>query len=414
MATAPDPPDVTTPSLYLDGVPHDRFTAMRAAPGLTWHPYESSGFWAVTRHADVKEASKRADVFSSGIGHTNLWDLQPDALEARRSILDTDAPDHTRLRRLVSKAFTPRAIRAWENVTREITAELLDAYLDAGGGDWVGMVAAPLPIRVILTILGVPLEDADYLVEISNYLVEGTSDKPSLPADAYGNTTELRLLPFQSPASHALYEYGEKMGARRRAEPGDDMVTLLVRAEDEGDRLSHNEFRNLFHALVFAGNETTRTAITHGAMAFAEFGDQWQRILDDPALLETGVEEVIRWASPVLHMRRTAAVDTELAGTAIPAGDKVVLWYISANRDEAVFDDPFHFDVGRIDNPHQAFGGGGPHFCLGAFLARMEVTVLMQEMAERRMVLESRGKAVHAPSNFVHGVLSVEMGATRA
>ncbi|MDE0067630.1 MAG: cytochrome P450 [Acidimicrobiaceae bacterium] len=405
--------DVTTPSLYLNGAPHDRFAEMRERPGLTWHPYEASGFWAVTRHADVKEASKRAKEFSSGLGHTNLWDLEPDALEARRSIIDTDPPDHTRLRRLVSKAFTPRNIRQWENLTREITEELLDDYLASGGGDWVEMVAAPLPIRVILAILGVPAEDADFLVELSNHLVEGTGEGPSLPPDAYGNTTDLRLLPFGSPASHALYEYGENLGAKRRDDPRDDMVTMLIQASEDGDRLSHDEYRNFFHVLVFAGNETTRTAITHGAMAFADCPDQWQRILADETLLESGVEEVLRWATPVLHMRRTAATDAELSGTPISAGDKVVMWYVSANRDETVFDDPFVFDVGRQDNPHFAFGGGGPHFCLGAFLARMEISVLVSEMRKRSMVLERRGEAVHAPSNFVHGVLSVEMEASR-
>ncbi len=405
--------DVTTPSLYLNGAPHERFAEMRERPGLTWHPYESSGFWAVTRHADVKEASKRVKDFSSGLGHTNLWDLEPDALEARRSIIDTDPPDHTRLRRLVSKAFTPRNIRQWEGLTREITEELLDDYLASGGGDWVEMVAAPLPIRVILAILGVPGKDADFLVELSNHLVEETGEGPSLPPDAYGNTTDLRLLPFGSPASHALYEYGEKLGAKRRDDPRDDMVTMLIQASEDGDRLSHDEYRNFFHVLVFAGNETTRTAITHGAMAFADYPEQWQRILADETLLESGVEEVLRWATPVLHMRRTAATDTELSDTEISAGDKVVMWYVSANRDETVFDDPFVFDVGRGDNPHFAFGGGGPHFCLGAFLARMEISVLVSEMRKRSMVLERRGEAVHAPSNFVHGVLSVEMGASR-
>ena len=167
----------------------------------------------MTRHADVKEVSRLPEIFSSGIGHSNLWDLEADALEARRSIIDTDAPDHTRLRRLVSKAFTPRNIRVWEDTTREIAAELLDDFVAAGGGDWVEMVAAPLPIRVILSILGVPVEDSDFLVELSNYLVEGTGDELSLPNDAFGNTTELRLLPFGSPASHALYEYAEKIGA---------------------------------------------------------------------------------------------------------------------------------------------------------------------------------------------------------
>ena len=408
-----DGPDVTTPSLYLRGAPHERFAEMRARTGLTWHPYESSGFWAVTRHSDIKEASKRAKEFSSGLGHSNLWDLEPDALEARRSIIDTDPPDHTRLRRLVSKAFTPRNIRRWEDLTREITEELLDEYLASGGGDWVEMVAAPLPIRVILAILGVPVEDADFLVELSNYLVEGTGDQPSLAPDAYGNTTDLRLLPFGSAASHALYEYGENLGAKRREDPRDDMVTMLVQASEDGDRLSHDEYRNFFHVLVFAGNETTRTAMTHGAMALADHPDQWQRILADEALLTPATEEVLRWASPVLHMRRTAAIDTELSGTPISAGDKVVMWYVSANRDETVFENPFVFDVSRPDNPHFAFGGGGPHFCLGAFLARMEITVLLTEMSKRSMVLERRGEAVHAPSNFVHGVLSVEMGASR-
>ncbi len=407
-------PDITTPSLYLDGIPHDRFAAIRETPGLTWHPYDDplskgGGFWAVTRHQDIKEMSKRADVFSSAIGHSNLWDLEADALEARRSIIDSDAPDHTRLRRLVSKAFTPRNIRVWEDTTRQITAELLDEFIAAGGGDFVKMVAAPLPIRVILTILGVPIDDADFLVELSNYLVEGTGDAPSLPDDAYGNETPLRLLPFGSPASHALYEYAEKIGAERKAAPQEDIVTQLVLAEEDGDRLSAAEYRNFFHVLIFAGNETTRTAMTHGAIAFAENPDQWDRLMADRTLVEKAVDEVIRWATPVLHMRRTAAEDTELAGTQIAKGDKVVMWYAAANRDPEVFDDPFTFDIGRDDNPHFAFGGGGPHFCLGAFLARMEIQVLLEEMVARGLGLKMTKTPVHAPSNFVHGVLSVEM-----
>lgn len=403
------PVDIASPSRYADALPHEDYARLREIPGVVWHPYERSGFWAVTRHADVREVSKSPDRFSSGIGHTNLWDLEADALEARRSIIDTDAPDHTRLRRLVSSAFTPRNIRRWTDTTREIAAELLDEFVERGGGDWVELVAAPLPIRVILTILGVPVEDADHLVELSNYLVEGTSEQPSLAPDAFGNTTELRLLPFASPASHALFEYGERLGALRRAEPRDDLVTQLVLAEDDGDRLSHAEFRNMFHVLVFAGNETTRTAITHGAIAFAEHPDQWDRLTADAALLDSAVEEVLRWATPVLHMRRTAVDDTELAGTPIAAGDKVVMWYASSNRDPDAFDEPFRFDIGRADNPHHAFGGGGPHFCLGAFLARMEIKVLFEEMLARGITLERTDRPVRVASNFVHGVLSVGM-----
>ena len=402
-------PEIADPRLYLDGMPHERFAQIRAMPGLAWHPYGDNGFWAVTRHADVRAVSRNPAVFSSAIGHTNLWDLEADALEARRSLIDTDAPDHTRLRRLVAGAFTPKNIRRWEEAVRDITVELLDDFVARGGGDWVELVAAPLPIRVILAMLGVPVADADYLVELSNYLVEGTSDTQSIPPDAFDNTTELRLLPFNSPASHALFEYGDEMRAQRRAEPRNDLVTQLVKAEADGGRVSRHEYRHLFHLLVFAGNETTRTAISHGAMALAAHPDQWQRILDNPELIETATDEVIRWATPVLHMRRTAAADCELAGTRIAAGDKVVMWYGSANRDEAAFTDPFHFDVGRTDKEHFAFGGGGPHLCLGAFLARLEVSVLLEEMAARRLFLEQLGEPVRVASNFVHGVLSVEM-----
>jgi len=402
-------PDIADPNLYLDGIPHARFAEIRATPGLAWHPYNDDGFWVVSRHEDARHVSRNPEIFSSAIGHTNLWDLEADALEARRSLIDTDAPDHTRLRRLLATAFTPRNVRKWEETVREITAEVLDGFVEAGGGDWVEMVAAPIPIRVILTMLGVPTEDADYLVELSNYLVEGTGETQSIPPDAFGNTTELRLLPFNSPASHALFEYGESLRQQRREDPQSDLVTHLVEAEAEGERLSPSEFRNMFHLLVFAGNETTRTALSHGAMAFASHPEQWQRVARDPALLESATEEVLRWATPVLHMRRTAAVDTELSGTSIAAGDKVVMWYASSSFDSEVHEDPHVFDIGGEANPHDAFGGGGPHHCLGAFLARLEISILIEEMAKRSLALEQIGAPQRAPSNFVHGVLSVDM-----
>jgi cholest-4-en-3-one 26-monooxygenase len=275
------------------------------------------------------------------------------------------------------------------------------------------MVAAPLPIRVILSILGVPVSDSDYLVELSNYLIEGTGDRPTLPADAYGNTTPLRLLPFGSAASHALYEYGEQIGEARRAAPQDDIVTQLVLAEDDGERLSRSEYRNLFHVLVFAGNETTRTALTHGAMAFADHPQQWARLAADRTLLDPAVEEVLRWSTPVLHMRRTAVGDTELAGTSIAAGDKVVMWYASANYDPIAFADPMRFDISARETVHTTFGGGGPHFCLGAFLARMEIAVVLDEMMRRGIRLTPSGPPQRVASNFVHGIASVSFGVER-
>jgi len=351
--------------------------------------------------------SRHPEIFSSAIGHVNLWDLEADALEARRSILEHDPPAHTRLRRVVSKAFTPRSLRGYERATRSVAAELLEGVQAAGGAEWVGTVAAPLPIRVIIAILGVPDDDADLMVELSNHLVEGTTGEQSLDPGAYGNTTDLRLLPFASPAAHGLYEYGARLGEQRRREPADDLVTRLVHAEVDGDRLTPSEFRNFFQVLVFGGNETTRTAITHGTIAFAEHPDQWDRLRSDPSLVDSAVEEVIRWASPILHMRRTAAADTVLAGTAVAAGDKVVMWYPSANRDGAVFDRPDEFDIGRDPNDQISFGGGGPHFCLGAFLARLELRVLFEEMIERGLQPRAARDLVRVPSNFVHGVESV-------
>lgn len=404
------PVDITSADQYLHGIPDNEFRSLRDRQGLSWIPYQDNGFWAVTRHSDVQEVSRDSERFSSAIGHTNLWDLEADALEARRSLIDTDAPDHTRLRRVVSKAFTPRNIKVWENNTREIAGLALDNFVAQGGGNWVELVAAPLPINVIMSIMGVPLDDADWLVEMSNYLVEGTADDQSLPVDAFGNTTPLRLLPFNSPASHALFTYGQELGDKRRVDPKDDLVTRLVTAEIDGERLTESEYKNFFHLTIFAGNETTRTAITHGGIAFANNPEQWGMLQKDPGLLDSAVEEVLRWASPVLHMRRTATSDTEVAGTSIARGDKVVMWYCSANRDSDVFDDPFEFDITRTNNHHFAFGGGGSHFCMGAFLARMEIKVLFEEMLARNITLTKQSEPVRSPSNFVHGVLSVDLG----
>lgn len=403
---------VTEPSLYLNGLPHQRFARMRSTPGLVWHPYEDSGFWAVTRHSDVKTVSRDNAVYSSAIGHTNLWDLEADALEARRSMIDTDIPDHTRLRQIVAAAFTPKNVMHWETAIRQITADLLDQFIENGSGDWVQCVAAPLPIRVILTMLGVPVQDADYLVKLSNYLVEGTGDTQSIPPDAFGNTTELRLLPFNSPASHALFEYADQLKEQRRNNRSDDLVSTILTAQDSGERLSLNEYRNLFHILVFAGNETTRTALSHGAIALADNPDQWQQLIDNPSLIKNATEEILRWSTPVIHMRRTLSQDAELSGTTMRAGDKVVMWYGSANFDEEIYQEPLKFDVTRTDNPQYAFGGGGRHMCLGAYLARLEISIFLEEMCKRQLKLKRLGDPVRPASNFVHGVQSVQIAVT--
>ena len=337
----------------------------------------------------------------------NLWELDAEAQAARRSLIETDGMPHTRLRRLVTQPFTLRRMAEYTDATRAIVDELLDAMIGAGPVDVVRMLSEPLPIRVIVSILGIPRSDGDFLVHLSNQLVEGTSDREQDP-HAYGNTTPLELLPFNSPAAHALFEFGRTLGAERRANPGDDLVSKLITAEVDGDHLTDAEFCNFFQLLVFAGNETTRTAISNGLIAFMQHPEQLQRLQDDPSLIPNAVEEVIRWATPVLHMRRTATADTELHGTRIAAGDWVVIWYASANFDEAAFERPLEFDVARPVKPeHVAFGAFGPHHCLGAPLARLEIRLLLEQLVARRIRIEAAGIPARVRSNFVNGVLSL-------
>lgn len=400
--------DIASARAYEHGIPHERFALLRRRDPVHWHPWawRGGGFWAVTRHEDVVAVSRDPVTFSSARGHIYLWDLEEDALEARRSIIETDPPDHTRLRRIVSSAFTPRQVREYEAFTRAIAGELLDAAARQGEVDFVEAVSAPLPINVIVSILGIPAEDGPLMVELSNELVEGTAGR-ELDPHAYGNTTPLRLLPFGSPAAWALFQYGRRIGETRRREPRDDLVTRLVFAEVEGDRLSEAEYANFFQVLVFAGNETTRTAISHGVLALMENPEQQERLHADPTLIPLAVEEIIRWATPVIYFRRTATRDTEIRGVPVTEGDKVVMWYASANFDEAVFDEPLRFDVGRRPNDHVSFGGGGPHFCLGAWLARLEIRVLLEEIVRRGIRFEPAGPPLRVRSNFVNGILEL-------
>jgi cholest-4-en-3-one 26-monooxygenase len=406
--------DVASQELYEQGVPHEAFRFLREHDPVHWHPWDwqGGGFWALTKHADVVAVSKDSATFSSAAGHIYLWDLEPDALEARRSLIETDPPDHSRLRRIVSSAFTPKKVKDYEAYTREIASTLLDGVVSKGDFDWVEGIAAPLPINVVVSILGIADEDAPMMVELSNHLAEGTSDIPLDPS-AYGNTTPLRLLPFNSPASWALFEYARRIGEERRKNPRDDLVSRLVHAEVDGDRLTDAEYTNFFQLMVFAGNETTRTAISQGMLALMEHPEQMDRIVEDPALIPTAVEELIRWASPVMYFRRTATRDTELRGVPIRAGDKVVMWYISANYDEEVFADPYRLDVARIPNDEVSFGGGGAHYCLGAFLARLEITILLEEMLARRIRFRLAGRPRRLRSNFVNGIASMPVSVVR-
>lgn len=403
-----DDVDIANPEVYEQGIPHAAFAQLRKLDPVHWHRWDWSGggFWAVTTYDDLTTVTRDAETYTS-TEHVNLWELSPEAQEARRSLIETDGQEHLRLRRLVSAPFTPRRMGDYEAATRAILSELLDGIIDGGELDIVPALSEPYPIRVIVSFLGIDPAQGEFLVHLSNQLVEGTSNRVLDPT-AYGNTTPLEMLPFGSPAAHALFEFGRKLGAERLTTPGDDLVSKLVTAEIDGDRLTDSEFCNFFQLLTFAGNETTRTAISNGLLAFMQNPDQLRLLQDNPTLIAQAVEEVIRYATPVLHMRRTATRNTTLHGTNIAKGDKVVMWYASANFDETVFPDPLKFDITRPLKPIQlAFGANGRHHCLGAPLARLEVRLLLEELISRDIELVQTADVVRVRSNFVNGILSL-------
>lgn len=412
MKTPTAPIDLNDARSFALGIPHDAFAEMRATPGLTWTPDSDdagAGFWSVTRHADLVSVSRDTDTYSSAVGHIQIYDIDEDALDARASMIDMDPPMHTRLRRLVSSAFTPRHVQSYRTSIRSRVNNVLDVLMANGGGDWVSTVAAPIPIGVICDLMGVPEADHQHLIELSDHLVAGTGNEP-LDPDAYGNTTELRLLPFNSPAAYAMSAYANRLADQRRADlaagtAGDDLVTKLLEAEVDGERLTPEEFANFFRLMIFAGNETTRSAMSHLALHWHQFADQFERARDDRSLVASLADEVIRYSSPILYFRRTVTKPTELSGTPLAAGDKVVMWYASADFDETIWDQPRDFIADRPSvPPHVAFGGGGAHFCLGASLARLEIVELIDEMLDRSLRFASVEQPAFVESNFVNGI----------
>ncbi|MFF0307841.1 cytochrome P450 [Streptosporangium sp. NPDC004379] len=379
-----------------EGAPHDQFAWLRANDPVHRHGGGDPGwpdFWAVTRHADVVQVSRRPDLFSSS-RKLALFDEMPEEQREfqRMMMLNQDPPEHTRRRSLVNRGFTPRVIGALEQHIRDICHALVDEAKGRPSVDFVRDIAAPLPLYVICELLGAPVEDRDKLFGWSNQMI-GAED-PDYAADpAEGRD-----------AAAEVYAYANRLAAERREDPRDDIITRLLRPDDDGEVLDENEFDLFVLLLVVAGNETTRNAASGGMLALFEHPEQWRRLVADPSLAGTAADEIVRWVSPVNLFRRTATADTVIGEQEVREGDKVVVFYTSANRDEDVFADPGTFDIGRTPNPHIGFGGGGAHFCLGNHLAKLELRVLFEVLAERLPNLAQAGPARRLRSNFINGI----------
>jgi len=377
------------------GVPHDQFDRLRREAPVHWHPEPGdTGFWAITKHADVRAVSHDWETFSSELGATFIPTQDEEAMaQLRLTILNMDPPKHHRYRRLVSRGFTPRMIGKLTEELERRAAAVVDAVCEKGEAEFVEDVAAQVPVQMICEMIGLEPELWPRMFEISNQLI-GSRDDPDYQA-----------LPGGPEAAAAeIYALCDQVAADRRRNPRDDIMTALVHAEVDGERLDDLELNLFFVTLVVAGNETTRNLINHSMLALVEHPDQAQRLRDDPTLWDPAVEEMLRWGSSIHNFRRTATRDTEIRGVPIAAGDKVVIYYASANRDEDVFDDPHAFDVSRTPNDHVAFGGGGVHYCLGASLARAEIRATMRQLVTRLPDIELAGPVDRLHSDFVNGI----------
>jgi len=384
------------PGNFVTSVPHDWFAFLRREAPVQWHPDPegyAEGFWSVTRFDDCVAVNRDHEHFSSYRAATLFHDFDDDILgQQRMMMLNMDPPMHTRYRRLVNKGFTPRMIRDLEAKVIASTDSILDSVCEQGSADFVEQIAAELPLQVIAELMGVSQEDRHLVFDWSNRMVG--SDDP-----------EYQISPESSTqASLELFAYADELCAKKRIDPHEDLFSVLTQAEIDGDQLSQLELDLFFLLLAVAGNETTRNLISGAMVAFFDNPDQWERLRADRSLLPSAIEEMLRYVSPVMHFRRQAAADVVIGDQKIAEGDKVVFWHISANRDESVFADPDAFDIGRMPNNHMAFGGGGPHFCLGANLARMEIRVMFDRLLDRIPDIRLDGEVQRLRSNFINGV----------
>ncbi|MFF0817091.1 cytochrome P450 [Rhodococcus sp. NPDC003318] len=396
--------DFTDPDLYATGVPHAELAALRRSAPVWWNPqppgiggFRDEGYWVVTRHADVREISRNSELFSSWRNGALVRlrdDVDQQTFEMQRLImLNKDAPEHTKLRKLVARGFTPRAIENLRAALTDRAGRIVAAAAESGGGDFVTEIAAELPLQAIAELIGVPQDDRGKVFDWSNEMIGG--DDPEYDVD-----------PLDAVSQLIGYAYG--MADERRRCPANDIVTTLIQADVDGDELTPEEFGFFVLLLAVAGNETTRNAITHGMLAFLDHPDQWELFKRErPA---TTADEIVRWATPVTAFQRTATADTVLGGQQIRAGDRVAMFYASANFDEDAFENPTTFDITRNPNPHLGFGGSGAHFCLGANLARMEIDLIFGAIADRIPDITRLGDPQRLRSGWLNGIKHLPVG----
>ena len=381
-------------TVFAKRVPHEWFAFLRQNAPVWWQEEaDGPGFWAVTTLAEATQVNRDYEHFSSARQATYLWDLADDDLAQQQLImLNMDPPLHTRYRRLVNKGFTPRMVNQLHERIHVATDDIIDQVIETGSADFVTDLAAELPLVVIAELLGVPNEDRHRMFDWSNRMIG--SDDPE-----YQTAGEVAQM-----ASMELYAYASELFGQKRVDPRDDLMSVLTQVEIEGEQLSSFELELFFLLLTVAGNETTRNLISGAMATFFEHPDQWELLRKDRSLLPSAVEEMLRYVTPVMNFRRQTTAEFELGGQKIEADSKVVFFHISANRDELAFENPQTFDITRNPNPHMAFGAGGPHFCLGANLARMEIRVMFEHLLDRMPDMELAGDVQRLQSAFISGV----------
>lgn len=397
--------DLTDLDMWARGVPHEEFARLRREAPVAWsdEPAGGPGFWSVVRYDDIVTASRDTRTFSSSRG-VSFEEPTDEDMAARRTIIDTDPPAHTKLRKILSGGFTQRAVAVYQHFVETLTEQVLDTGLATEPFDFIDAVAKEVPIRVLARIMGLPADELPLFIDLGDRLIANTD--PDVTDVVWGrdDTDAYRRFPFRSPYGKQLWDLGRAIVRDRMTAPGDDLLSTLLRAEVDGERLSETDLDNFFSIMVVAGNETTRIAIAQGVLAFCEHPGEWERLRADPGLLDCATEELLRWTCPTHFMRRTATAGMQLGGATIRAGDKIVLWYVSGNRDENEFADPDRFDVARSPNRHLSFGRGGPHLCLGAHLARLEIRVVLDALARRVAAFELAGTPRRIRSNFTNGL----------